>query len=29
MSRFQPNAIGIAGSLLNAASSLFGGLGGV
>ena len=29
MSRFQPNAIGIAGSLLNAASSLFGSLGGV
>ena len=29
MSRFQPNAIGIAGSLLSAASSLFGGLGGV
>ena len=28
MSRFQPNAIGIAGSLLQAASSLFGGLGG-
>ena len=29
MSRFQPSAMGIAGSLLNAASSLFGGLGGV
>ncbi|WP_210516650.1 zinc ribbon domain-containing protein [Hymenobacter terricola] len=29
MSRFQPNAMGIAGSLLSAASSLFGGLGGV
>jgi uncharacterized OB-fold protein len=28
MSRFQPNAIGIAGSLLNAASSFFGGLSG-
>ena len=28
MSRFQPNAIGIAGSLLQAASSLFGWLGG-
>jgi uncharacterized OB-fold protein len=28
MSRFQPNAIGIAGSLIQAASSLFGGLGG-
>ncbi len=28
MSRFQPNAIGIAGGLLQAASSLFGGLGG-
>jgi len=28
MSRFQPNAIGIAGSLLQAAGSLFGGLGG-
>ncbi|MDO7854760.1 zinc ribbon domain-containing protein [Hymenobacter convexus] len=29
LSRFQPNALGIAGSLLNAAGSLFGGLGGV
>jgi predicted nucleic acid-binding Zn ribbon protein len=29
MSRFQPNAIGIAGSLLSAASSFFSGLGGV
>ena len=29
MSRFQPNALGIAGSLLNAASNFFGGLGGV
>ena len=29
MSRFQPNAIGIAGSLLSAASNFFGGLGGV
>lgn len=29
MSRFQPSTMGIAGSLLNAASSLFGGLGGV
>jgi uncharacterized OB-fold protein len=29
MSRFQPNSIGIAGSLLSAAGSLFGGLGGV
>ncbi len=29
MSRFQPNAMGIAGSLLSAASSFFGGLGGV
>jgi hypothetical protein len=28
MSRFQPNAIGIAGSFIQAASSLFGGLGG-
>jgi uncharacterized OB-fold protein len=28
MSRFQPNAMGIANSLLHAASSLFGGLGG-
>ena len=28
MSRFQPNVVGIAGSLLQAASSLFGGLGG-
>ncbi len=28
MSRYQPNAIGIAGSLLQAASSLFGSLGG-
>jgi uncharacterized OB-fold protein len=28
MSRFQPNAVGIAGSLLQAASSLFGGLAG-
>ena len=27
MSHFQPNAIGIAGRLLQAASSLFGGLG--
>jgi uncharacterized OB-fold protein len=29
MSRFQPNSIGIAGSLLSAASSLFGGFSGV
>ncbi|MGI4871037.1 MAG: zinc ribbon domain-containing protein [Janthinobacterium lividum] len=29
MSRFQPNTLGIAGSLLNAASNFFGGLGDV
>ena len=28
LSRYQPNSVGIAGSLLSAASSLFGGLGG-